>query len=48
MQGDTSSETRGRNVSVVPLTFMQALGTGITSWGVGPGKATKAISELLV
>jgi hypothetical protein len=47
-QGDASSEDRGRNVSCVPLTFMKALGTGITSWGTGPGKATKVISELLV
>jgi hypothetical protein len=48
MQGDQASETNGRNASVVPLTMMQALGTGITAWGVGPGKATKGISELLV
>jgi hypothetical protein len=27
---------------------MQALGTGITSWGVAEGKATKVIAELLV
>jgi hypothetical protein len=48
MQGDQPSETNGRNVSVVPLTLMQALGTGITTWGKGAGKATKVISELLV
>src|SRR5262249_29087664 len=47
MQGDQSSETKGRNTSVVPLTLMQALGTGITRWGSGPGEATKVISELL-
>jgi hypothetical protein len=47
-QGDASGETNGRNASVVPLTLMQALGTGITSWGKGPGLATKVISELLV
>lgn len=46
-QGDLPSETNGRNVSVVPLTLMQALGTGITSWGTGPGQATAVISELL-
>jgi hypothetical protein len=46
-QGDAPSETKGRNVSVVPLTLMQAPGTGITSWGQGAGKATKVISELL-
>jgi hypothetical protein len=46
-QGDLASETKGRNVSVVPLTLMQALGTGIGSWGSGAGKATKVISELL-
>jgi Protein of unknown function (DUF1552) len=48
MQGDLPSETNGRNVSVVPLTLMQALGTGITAWGTGVGQATKVISELLV
>ena len=48
LQGDGSGESNGRNVSVVPLTLMQALGTGITSWGSGAGKATKVISELLV
>ena len=48
MQGDQPSETNGRNASAVPLTLMQALGTGITSWGVGPGQASKVISELLV
>jgi Protein of unknown function (DUF1552) len=47
-KGDTASETKGRNVSVVPLTLMQALGTGITTWGKGAGLATKVISELLV
>jgi hypothetical protein len=47
-QGDIASEYRGRNVSVVPLTLMQALDTGITSWGAGAGLATKPISELLV
>jgi hypothetical protein len=47
-KGDLPNENNGRNVSVVPLTLMQALGTGITSWGVGPGQATKVISELLV
>jgi hypothetical protein len=47
-QGDLPSETNGRNVSVVPLTLMEALGTGITSWGTGAGKATKVIAELLV
>jgi hypothetical protein len=46
-QGDTSGETKGRNTSVVPLTLMQALDTGITRWGTGPGEATKVISELL-
>jgi hypothetical protein len=46
-QGDNASETKGRNVSVVPLTMMQALDTGITRWGTGPGEATKVISELL-
>jgi Protein of unknown function (DUF1552) len=48
LQGDVASEKVGRNVSVVPLTLMQALGTGITTWGTGPGQATKVISELLV
>jgi hypothetical protein len=48
LQGDLQSETKGRNVSVVPLTLMQALGTGITSWGTGLGKATEVITELLV
>lgn len=48
LRGDASSESKGRNASVVPLTMMQALGTGITSWGVAEGKATKVISELLV
>jgi Protein of unknown function (DUF1587) len=47
-KGDQPSEGNGRNVSVVPLTLMQALDTGITSWGEGPGQATKVISELLV
>jgi Protein of unknown function (DUF1552) len=47
-KGDQPSEGNGRNVSVVPLTLMQALDTGITSWGQGPGQATKVISELLV
>jgi hypothetical protein len=47
LRGDAASETKGRNVSVVPLTLMQALGTGITSWGSGAGKASKVISELL-
>lgn len=46
-QGDTPEETKGRNTSVVPLTLMQALDTGITRWGTGPGEATKVISELL-
>jgi hypothetical protein len=46
-QGDEPSEGNGRNVSVVPLTLMHALDTGITSWGEGAGKATKVISELL-
>ena len=47
LQGDAASEGNGRNVSVVPLTLMQAMGTGITSWGAGAGLATKVISELL-
>jgi hypothetical protein len=46
-KGDAANENNGRNVSVVPLTLMQAVDTGITSWGVGPGQATKVISELL-
>lgn len=48
LQGDQASESKGRNASVVPLTLMQALGTGISSWGSGAGKASKVISELLV
>jgi hypothetical protein len=47
-QGDVSSENRGRNVSCVPLTMMQALGTGLTTWGAAEGRATKTISQLLV
>jgi Protein of unknown function (DUF1552) len=47
-KGDTASENNGRNASVVPLTLMQAVGAGITTWGVGAGQATKVISELLV
>jgi len=47
-QGDLPSEKNGRNVSIVPLTLMEALGTGITSWGTGAGQATKVIAELLV
>jgi hypothetical protein len=47
-KGDAPNENNGRNTSCVPLTLMQAMGTGITSWGVGPGQATKVISELLV
>jgi uncharacterized protein DUF1552 len=47
LKGDAAGESRGRNVSVVPLTLMQAVGAGITSWGQGPGQATKVISELL-
>jgi hypothetical protein len=47
MQGDLASEKNGRNVSVVPLTLMQAVGAGITTWGTGAGQATKVISELL-
>ena len=47
LQGDAAGETKGRNVSCVPLTLMQAMGTGITNWGAGPGLATKVISELL-
>jgi hypothetical protein len=46
-QGDQPGEGNGRNVSVVPLTLMQALGLGVTTWGQGPGQATKVISELL-
>lgn len=46
--GDAPGEDRGRNVSTVALTLMQALGTGITSWGVGAGQATRPIVELLV
>jgi hypothetical protein len=46
-QGDQPGEGNGRNVSVVPLTLMQALGLGVTSWGSGSGQATKVISELL-
>jgi hypothetical protein len=48
LQGDNGGESKGRNVSSVPLTLMQALGTGITSWGSGAGKVSKVISELLV
>ncbi len=47
-KGDAANETKGRNVSVVPLTLMQAVGAGLTSWGQGAGLATKVISELLV
>jgi hypothetical protein len=47
LKGDAPNETNGRNVSVVPLTLMQAVGAGITSWGAGAGLATKVISELL-
>ncbi|HEV8244276.1 MAG TPA: DUF1552 domain-containing protein [Polyangiaceae bacterium] len=47
LQGDSPSETNGRNVSVVPLTLMQAMDTGITSWGQDAGLATQVISELL-
>jgi hypothetical protein len=47
-KGDAPNETRGRNVSCVPLTLMQAVGAGITTWGKGDGLATKVISELLV
>lgn len=47
-QGDASGETKGRNVSCIPLTLMQAVGAGITTWGKDSGKATKVISELLV
>jgi hypothetical protein len=46
-KGDLASEGNGRNVSVVPLTLMQAMGTGITSFGAGAGLATKVITELL-
>jgi hypothetical protein len=48
LQGDASGETKGRNVSCVPLTLMQAVGAGISSWGKDAGLATKVISELLV
>ena len=48
LQGDAAGETRGRNVSVVPLTLMQAVGAGVPTWGQGAGLATKVISELLV
>ncbi|HVR63707.1 MAG TPA: DUF1552 domain-containing protein [Polyangia bacterium] len=48
LMGDAASETRGRNVSCVPLTLMQAVGAGITTWGQGAGLATKVISQLLV
>ncbi|MBX7100128.1 MAG: DUF1552 domain-containing protein [Myxococcaceae bacterium] len=48
LQGDRASETRGRNVSAVPLTLMQAVDAGISTWGVAEGQATKVISELLV
>jgi hypothetical protein len=48
LKGDAPNETNGRNVSCVPLTLMQAMGTGITSFGTGAGLATKVISELLV
>ena len=47
MKGDAANETVGRNVSCVPLTLMQAVDTGITSFGAGAGLATKVISELL-
>jgi hypothetical protein len=47
LQGDKPSEDRGRNVSVVPLTLMRALDTGITSWGKDEGEASAVISELL-
>jgi hypothetical protein len=47
LTGDAAGETKGRNVSVVPLTLMQAVGAGITSFGAGAGLATKVISELL-
>jgi hypothetical protein len=48
LQGDASGEAKGRNVSCVPLTLMQAVDAGITSWGKDAGRATKVISELLV
>jgi hypothetical protein len=48
LQGDASGETKGRNVSCVPLTLMQAVGAGISAWGKDAGLATKVISELLV
>jgi hypothetical protein len=47
LMGDAPNERNGRNVSCVPLTLMQAMGTSITSWGTGAGLATKVISELL-
>jgi hypothetical protein len=47
LQGDASGETKGRNVSCVPLTLMQAVGAGISSWGKDAGRATKVIAELL-
>jgi hypothetical protein len=47
MTGDAPNENNGRNVSCVPLTLMQAMGTGVTSWGSEAGLATKVISELL-
>jgi hypothetical protein len=46
-QGDAASETNGRNVSVVPLTLMQAVDAGITSWGQDQGFADQVITELL-
>ena len=48
LQGELASETRGRNVSAVPLTMMQAVDAGITSWGNAAGRATQLISEPLV
>jgi len=47
LQGDASGVTKGRNVSCVPLTLMQAIGAGIATWGQDAGRATKVISELL-
>jgi hypothetical protein len=47
LMGDRPSEQKGRNVSCVPLTLMQALNTGIRSWGNAEGQATRVISELL-
>jgi len=47
LTGDAAGESRGRNVSVVPLTLMRALGMDVTSWGRDAGLATKVISELL-